>query len=60
MADQKQADELNYLLQRSAGANEYFLSLPEFVREKLKSCKTQIKTEKDFYELAETFWKEET
>ena len=53
-------DGLNSLLKKDAGANEYFLSLPSFVREKLRDCGKQIKTEKDFYELAETFVREES
>lgn len=60
MADQTQMDGLNSLLIKDAGANEYFLSLPSFVREKLRDCGKQIKTEKDFYELAETFVREES
>lgn len=60
MADQTQMDGLNSLLKKDSGANEYFLSLPSFVREKLRGCGKQIKTEKDFYELAETFVREES
>ena len=44
----------------AGGLNEYFLSLPSVAREKLRDCGKQIKTEKDFYELAETFVKEES
>ena len=60
MADPKLAGGLNSLLKKDAGVNEYFLSLPSDAREKLRDCGKQIKTEKDFYELAETFVKEES
>ena len=50
MADPKLAGGLNSLLKKDAGVNEYFLSLPSVAREKLR----------DFYELAETFVKEES
>uniref|UniRef100_UPI003FF01822 hypothetical protein n=1 Tax=Candidatus Fimivicinus sp. TaxID=3056640 RepID=UPI003FF01822 len=60
MADSKQEGGLNSLLKNDAGVNEYFLSLPSFVRDKLRGCGKQISTEKDFYELAETFVREES
>ena len=60
MADPKLAGGLNSLLKKDAGVNEYFLSLPSVAREKLRDCGKQIKTEKDFYELAETFVKVES
>lgn len=60
MADPKLESGLNSLLKKNAGINEYFLSLPSIARDKLRDCGKQIKTEKDFYELAETFVKEES
>lgn len=59
MADQTQTSGLNQLLKSSAAANEYFLSLPAYVREKLRDCRKQIESEQAFYNLAESFCKEE-